>query len=324
MYIMLIFLTLLNTIDVRQQFLDEIAADRDKSLYPWSMGLMFAFAMFATNWVDRRLSKPERYSDNIHDTFHVIVNRHMSLDQFNKSENLQLISSIRSIQRFMGLSDDDMNAVFFSPVAHYLTSAIQSGRDLASLSNELNYILRRELEEFDRAKTAMREIFRLKEEVMFIQEKAPDISERGFRIQKFLENVENWKDLNEIVFRSPGINALTKGRERAEQISSDLKQYIADRRREHSGEGRTSGHGSARGPGSQHRARDGDSTQSPPRSGRMTRAEALSILGLTEGASRADIIAAHRRLIKAVHPDVGGTAGLAARLNEARDVLLAG
>jgi hypothetical protein len=107
-YIMLIFLTLLNTIDARQQFLDEIAADRDKSLYPWSMGLMFAFAMFVTNWVDRRISKPERYSENIYDTFHVIINRNISLDQCNKSENLQLISSIRAIQPFMRLSDDDM------------------------------------------------------------------------------------------------------------------------------------------------------------------------------------------------------------------------
>lgn len=56
--------------------------------------------------------------------------------------------------------------------------------------------------------------------------------------------------------------------------------------------------------------------------GPMTRAEALAVLGLDEGADEADIRAAHRRLIVLVHPDRGGTPYLAARLNQARDVLL--
>ncbi|MBB4285741.1 J domain-containing protein [Roseospira goensis] len=56
--------------------------------------------------------------------------------------------------------------------------------------------------------------------------------------------------------------------------------------------------------------------------GPMTRAEALAVLGLEEGASPADIKAAHRRLIVLLHPDRGGTPYLAARLNQARDVLL--
>ena len=62
----------------------------------------------------------------------------------------------------------------------------------------------------------------------------------------------------------------------------------------------------------------------PPRppGGRMTRAEALEVLGLGEGADEAAIRAAHRRLMRAAHPDQGGSDWLASRLNEARDVLL--
>lgn len=53
----------------------------------------------------------------------------------------------------------------------------------------------------------------------------------------------------------------------------------------------------------------------------MDRAEALAVLGLAEGASPEEIRAAHRRLIQRVHPDVGGSADLAARINRAKDVL---
>jgi curved DNA-binding protein CbpA len=56
----------------------------------------------------------------------------------------------------------------------------------------------------------------------------------------------------------------------------------------------------------------------------MTREEALAVLGLAEGASIDDIRAAHRRLIQRMHPDVAGTADLAARINRAKDVLLGG
>ena len=56
----------------------------------------------------------------------------------------------------------------------------------------------------------------------------------------------------------------------------------------------------------------------------MSREEALAVLGLAEGASEEDIKAAHRRLIQRMHPDVGGSADLAARINRAKDVLLGG
>lgn len=54
----------------------------------------------------------------------------------------------------------------------------------------------------------------------------------------------------------------------------------------------------------------------------MSAAEARSILGVGSTASREDIELAYRRLIRRVHPDVGGAAGLAAHLNAARDLLL--
>jgi curved DNA-binding protein CbpA len=54
----------------------------------------------------------------------------------------------------------------------------------------------------------------------------------------------------------------------------------------------------------------------------MTREEALAVLGLAEGAAEAEIRAAHRRLMRTAHPDQGGSDWLAARLNEARDILL--
>jgi hypothetical protein len=67
-----------------------------------------------------------------------------------------------------------------------------------------------------------------------------------------------------------------------------------------------------------------DKMRAPPAApgGRMERAEALAVLGLGEGATGEEIRAAHRRLIQRVHPDVGGSADLAARINRAKDILL--
>jgi hypothetical protein len=71
--------------------------------------------------------------------------------------------------------------------------------------------------------------------------------------------------------------------------------------------------------------RNARQTPPPRRQGAdMSREEALAVLGLAEGASVDDIRAAHRRLIQRMHPDVGGTADLAARINRAKDVLLGG
>jgi len=56
--------------------------------------------------------------------------------------------------------------------------------------------------------------------------------------------------------------------------------------------------------------------------GAMSRREAFEVLGLTEGAAAADIIRAHRTLMKKFHPDHGGSTTLAARVNQAKDVLM--
>ncbi len=55
---------------------------------------------------------------------------------------------------------------------------------------------------------------------------------------------------------------------------------------------------------------------------RMTVAEARAILGVGEGATVDDIRSAYARLIRRAHPDHGGTDGLAAQLNAARERLL--
>ena len=57
-------------------------------------------------------------------------------------------------------------------------------------------------------------------------------------------------------------------------------------------------------------------------SGQMSKQEAYQILGVTPEASREEIYDAWRRLIKRVHPDSGGSAFLAAKINAAKSVLL--
>jgi hypothetical protein len=71
----------------------------------------------------------------------------------------------------------------------------------------------------------------------------------------------------------------------------------------------------------------GKSSAPPPatpqsRQSGMSRADAAELLGVAPDADRETILTAYRNLMTRNHPDAGGSAGLAARINAARDLLL--
>ncbi len=66
----------------------------------------------------------------------------------------------------------------------------------------------------------------------------------------------------------------------------------------------------------------GETAQGGADDGPMTREQAYAILGLAPSASDDEIRSAHHRLISMCHPDRGGSNYLAAKVNEARRVLL--
>jgi hypothetical protein len=73
---------------------------------------------------------------------------------------------------------------------------------------------------------------------------------------------------------------------------------------------------------SEHAQADAAAGRRATASGKMSEQEAYQILGLESGASADDIGRAHRTLMKKMHPDQGGSTYLAARINEAKEILL--
>lgn len=102
--------------------------------------------------------------------------------------------------------------------------------------------------------------------------------------------------------------------EGAQLLEAYLDRVFGDDWRDQDGgQGQEGGQGGGQG-GGQRGGAAGDSA--------MTRDEALEILGLESGATADEIKAAHRRLMKNLHPDKGGSEYLARKINEAKDFLL--
>lgn len=72
----------------------------------------------------------------------------------------------------------------------------------------------------------------------------------------------------------------------------------------------------------QGKAEQQSQAQSPAQNGKISQQEALDILGLKPGATREQILQAHKRMMQKLHPDRGGSDHLAAQINRAKDTLL--
>jgi hypothetical protein len=102
------------------------------------------------------------------------------------------------------------------------------------------------------------------------------------------------------------LDLLARCQREDQQSAAILEAYLdrmhGERWQAHSTGGRSQGAGAAEGP--------------------MSRNEATQVLGISAQATREEIIAAHRRLMQRFHPDRGGSSYLAAKINQAKDLLL--